>query len=84
MCFILIFIYLGCCVTRVNDSGLDLICKKWSHSLVEIDLSWSTNTNTLDAAVFALSEQGEKSMLRYYTNFVIFQISYLTKLFICF
>lgn len=57
----------GCYVTRINDSGLDLICKKWSHSLVEIDLSWSTNTNTLDAAVFALSEQGEKSMLRYKT-----------------
>ncbi|XP_050424255.1 F-box/LRR-repeat protein 6 [Adelges cooleyi] len=54
----------GCCVTRVNDSGLDLICKKWSHSLMEIDLSWSTNTNTLDAAVMALAEQGKDSLLR--------------------
>ncbi|XP_060877435.1 F-box/LRR-repeat protein 6 [Metopolophium dirhodum] len=54
----------GSFVTRVSDSGLDLICKKWSHSLVEIDLSWSTNTTILDAAVFAISEQGEKSMLR--------------------
>jgi len=49
----------------VSDSGLDLICKKWSHSLVEIDLSWSINTLILDAAVLAISEQGEKSMLRY-------------------
>lgn len=58
--------YLGSFVTRVSDSGLDLICKKWSHSLIEIDLSWSINTKTLDAAVFALSEQGENSMLRYF------------------
>lgn len=57
--------YKGCYVSRVNDSGLDLICKKWSHSLNEIDLSWSTNTNTLDAAVLSLAEHGEKSMLRY-------------------
>lgn len=63
MCIYLI--YLGSFVTRVSDSGLDLICKKWSHSLIEIDLSWSINTKTLDAAVFALSEQGENSMLRY-------------------
>ncbi|XP_050548812.1 F-box/LRR-repeat protein 6 [Daktulosphaira vitifoliae] len=54
----------GCCVTRINDSGLDLICKKWSHSLMEIDLSWSTNTTTLDAAVMALAEQGKSSLLR--------------------
>jgi hypothetical protein len=38
---------------------------------VEIDLSWSINTKTLDAAVLALSEQGEKSMLRYFIIFVI-------------
>lgn len=34
---------------------------------MEIDLSWSSNNNTLDAAVLALSEQGNKSMLRYYS-----------------
>lgn len=62
----LFFSFQGSYVTRVRDSGLDLICKKWSHSLVEIDLSWSTNTCTLDAAVMALSEQGDKSMLRYH------------------
>jgi len=67
---ICICFYQGSFVTRVSDSGLDLICKKWSHSLVEIDLSWSTNTTILDAAVFAISEQGEKSMLRYLLQLV--------------
>ncbi|XP_054273635.1 uncharacterized protein LOC128993631 [Macrosteles quadrilineatus] len=54
----------GCYVTRLNDSGLELIVKKWSHSLVEVDLAWSTATEPLDAAVQALAEQGETSRLR--------------------
>lgn len=51
-------------MTRLNDSGLELIVKKWSHSLVEVDLAWSTATEPLDAAVQALAEQGETSRLR--------------------
>ncbi|XP_014249064.1 F-box/LRR-repeat protein 6 [Cimex lectularius] len=54
----------GCNVTRVNDSGLELICQKWAHSLVEVDLGWSTATEPLDAAVSALAEHAEKSPLR--------------------
>lgn len=38
--------------------------KKWSHSLVEVDLAWSTATEPLDAAVTALAEQGDNSRLR--------------------
>ncbi|XP_075226696.1 F-box and leucine-rich repeat protein 6 [Lycorma delicatula] len=54
----------GCYVTRVNGSGLELIAQKWGHSLVEMDLAWSTATEALDAAVMALAEQGNKSQLR--------------------
>uniref|UniRef100_A0A1B6IH04 F-box domain-containing protein n=2 Tax=Proconiini TaxID=565685 RepID=A0A1B6IH04_9HEMI len=54
----------GCYVTRLNDSGLELIVKKWSHSLVEVDLAWSTATEPLDAAITALAEQGGSSRLR--------------------
>lgn len=58
-------ILIGCYVTRVNDSGLELIVQKWSHSLIEVDLAWSTATQPLDAAVQALAEQGDNSPLRY-------------------
>ncbi|XP_077286701.1 F-box and leucine-rich repeat protein 6 [Arctopsyche grandis] len=54
----------GCCVTRQSSSCLELICEKWSHSLLEVDLAWSTATQPLDAAVEALAEKGENSMLR--------------------
>lgn len=54
----------GCYVTRVNGSGLELIAQKWGHSLVEMDLAWSTATEALDAAVMALAEHGNKSQLR--------------------
>ncbi|BET01150.1 F-box and leucine-rich repeat protein 6 [Nesidiocoris tenuis] len=54
----------GCYVTRINDSGLELICQKWAHSLVEVDLGWSTATQPLDAAVTALANHSEKSPLR--------------------
>ncbi|KAL1131726.1 hypothetical protein AAG570_011339 [Ranatra chinensis] len=54
----------GCYVTRVNDSGLELICQKWAHSLIEVDLGWSTATQSLDAAVNALAHHIEKSPLR--------------------
>ncbi len=55
----------------MNDSGLELIAQKWSHSLIEVDLAWSTVTKSLDAAVLSLSEQGDSSPLKY----VIFQFN---------
>lgn len=57
---------LACYVTRIQNSGLELILQKWSHSLLEIDLAWSTATASLDAAVFALAEKGAECPLRYY------------------
>lgn len=54
----------GCNVTRSQHSGLELVVQKWSHSLREVDLAWSTATESLDAAVTALSEKGDESPLR--------------------
>lgn len=55
----------ACYITRLQNSGLELIVQKWSHSLVEVDLAWSTATNPLDAAVLALAEKGAESKLRF-------------------
>ncbi|KAG5896474.1 hypothetical protein JTB14_005855 [Gonioctena quinquepunctata] len=54
----------ACYITRLQNSGLELIVQKWAHSLLEIDLAWSTATAPLDAAVFALAEKGAESKLR--------------------
>ncbi|XP_017783584.1 PREDICTED: F-box/LRR-repeat protein 6 [Nicrophorus vespilloides] len=54
----------ACFITRAHDSGLELILQKWSHSLLEVDLAWSTATSSLDAAVLALAEKGAESPLR--------------------
>ncbi|XP_060526651.1 F-box/LRR-repeat protein 6 [Cylas formicarius] len=54
----------ACYITRLQNSGLELIVQKWSHSLLEVDLAWSTATASLDAAVFALAEKGPESKLR--------------------
>lgn len=61
---IIIFIFLGCYVTRQCGSGLELIAQKWSHSLVEIDLAWTTVTDDLNAAIMAFAEKGSESPLR--------------------
>ncbi|KAJ1520890.1 hypothetical protein ONE63_003972 [Megalurothrips usitatus] len=50
----------GCYATRISGSGLELITQKWGHSLVELDLSWSSATEALDLAVSALAEVPEK------------------------
>ncbi|KAK3928099.1 F-box/LRR-repeat protein 6 [Frankliniella fusca] len=50
----------GCYATRISDSGLELITQKWGHSLVELDLAWSSATESLDLAVSALAEVPEK------------------------
>ncbi|GFG38847.1 hypothetical protein Cfor_02154, partial [Coptotermes formosanus] len=54
----------GCYVTRLTGAGLELIAQKWSHSLIEVDLAWSTATQAVDLAVTALAEQGAVSPLR--------------------
>lgn len=54
----------GCCVTRQSSSCLELICEKWSHSLLEVDLAWSTARQPLDAAVDSLADKGRESKLR--------------------
>ncbi|XP_049821384.1 F-box/LRR-repeat protein 6 isoform X2 [Aethina tumida] len=54
----------ACYITRLQNSGLELIIQKWSHSLLEVDLAWSTATKSLDAAVMALAEKGPESKLR--------------------
>ncbi|CAG9815553.1 unnamed protein product [Phaedon cochleariae] len=54
----------ACYITRLQNAGLELIVQKWSHSLLEVDLAWSTATAPLDAAVFALAEKGPESKLR--------------------
>lgn len=56
--------FLACYITRLQNSALELIVQKWAHSLVEVDLAWSTATAPLDAAVFALTEKGPESKLR--------------------
>lgn len=54
----------ACYITRLQNSGLELIVQKWSHSLLEVDLAWSTATASLDAAVLALAEKGPESKIR--------------------
>ncbi|XP_023934488.2 uncharacterized protein LOC112043346 [Bicyclus anynana] len=46
----------GCNVLRQTNACLELICEKWSHSLIELDLSWASNGKVLHAAVCALAE----------------------------
>ncbi|XP_063373075.1 uncharacterized protein LOC134661086 [Cydia amplana] len=46
----------GCNVTRKSNSCLELICEKWSHSLLELDLSWASAERVLDTAVCALAD----------------------------
>ncbi|XP_045502076.1 uncharacterized protein LOC123699220 [Colias croceus] len=46
----------GCNVTRQRNACLELICEKWSHSLIELDLSWASANKVLDDAVAALAD----------------------------
>ncbi|XP_022900486.1 F-box/LRR-repeat protein 6 [Onthophagus taurus] len=54
----------ACYITRTHNSGMELIVQKWGHSLLEVDLAWSTATKSLDAAVQALADRGAESPLR--------------------
>lgn len=59
---IVTFIVSGCYATRISGSGLELITQKWGHSLVDLDLAWSSATEALDLAVSALAEVPEKGI----------------------
>lgn len=55
----------GCTATRQSVDGLELVIRKWRHSLIEIDLSWMSITEALDQAVIALAEESESSPLKF-------------------
>lgn len=65
-------VFTGCNVTRQNNACLELICEKWSHSLIELDLSWASAARVLDDAVSVLADS-TTSRLKY----VLFIISLL-------
>ncbi|CAG9575751.1 unnamed protein product [Danaus chrysippus] len=46
----------GCNVLRQTNACLELICEKWSHSLLELDLSWASAAKVLHDAVCALAD----------------------------
>ncbi|XP_034824045.1 uncharacterized protein Fbl6 [Maniola hyperantus] len=46
----------GCNVLRQTNACLELICEKWSHSLIELDLSWASAAKVLHDAVCALAD----------------------------
>ncbi|VVC92489.1 unnamed protein product [Leptidea sinapis] len=52
----------GCNITRNSNACLELICEKWSHSLIELDLSWASHSNVLDPAVSALADATESKL----------------------
>ncbi|KAI9564650.1 hypothetical protein GHT06_008391 [Daphnia sinensis] len=52
----------GCTATRHSADGLELVVRKWRHSLVEIDLSWTSVSEALDQAVMALAEDPESPL----------------------
>ena len=54
--------YPGCTATRQSADGLELVIRKWRHSLVEIDLSWTSITEALDQAVMALAEDADSPL----------------------
>ncbi|KAG1669930.1 F-box/LRR-repeat protein 6 [Nymphon striatum] len=57
-------LYLSRC-EATKHQGLELIIQKWGHSLVVLDLSWSTTPDEIiDEAVIALAGVGEKSNLQ--------------------
>ena len=46
----------ACTASRQSADGLELVIRKWRHSLVEIDLSWTPIAEAIDKAVMALTE----------------------------
>ena len=46
----------GCSVTSSSRDGLELLVKKWSKSLVELDMGLTSDQRTCDWAVMAFTE----------------------------
>ncbi|CAG5018434.1 unnamed protein product [Parnassius apollo] len=46
----------GSNIIRKSSACLELICEKWSHSLLELDLSWASATRVLNDAVATLAD----------------------------
>lgn len=55
-------LFTGCTATRHAADGLELVIRKWRHSLIEIDLSWMSVTEALDMAVLALAENANSPL----------------------
>lgn len=53
---------IGCTATRHSADGLELVIRKWRHSLIEIDLSWTSVSEALDQAVMALAEDSDSPL----------------------
>nr|XP_027208567.1 F-box/LRR-repeat protein 6-like [Penaeus vannamei] len=49
---------------KYYSDRLELVVRKWQHSLVELDLSWTANADSIDAALIAISEESDNK-LRY-------------------
>ena len=47
----------GCDATRSSADRLELVVRKWRHSLIELDLSGAVNQRALDSALLALAER---------------------------
>ncbi|RXG68502.1 F-box/LRR-repeat protein 6 [Armadillidium vulgare] len=47
---------------KFYSDRLELVIRKWQHSLVELDLSWTANSAAIDAALFALAEEENKTL----------------------
>ncbi|XP_048481918.1 uncharacterized protein LOC105383825 [Plutella xylostella] len=52
----------GCNILRQKSACLELICEKWSHSLIELDLSWASCARVLDDAVAALADTAQSRL----------------------
>ncbi len=54
----------GCSVCSSSRDGLELLVKKWSSTLIELDIGLTPDARTVDWAVLALVEDEEKLKLR--------------------
>lgn len=45
-------------------SGLELIASKWAHSLIEFDLAWANDQESIDSAIRAIADKGAESPLK--------------------
>lgn len=52
----------GSASPKVYSDRLELVVRKWQHSLVELDLSWTANSDSIDAALMAISEEADNKL----------------------